>query len=213
MAPLEIIGAGYGRTGTDSLRRALDMLGYKTHHMKSFQEDPTIDPDDFYNAYHDRAHANWDKMYANYTAAVDWPTAAYYKDLLAYYPTAKVILTVRSAESWYASVKNTIRKYQLRSLALPEKDERRQRMIRMTVATCLDGLMADDAFEDQEAMQRLFLEHIEQVKRIVPGDQLLVMQLGEGWERLCEFLGKSVPDVPYPHVNSTVDHLKRFEQK
>ncbi|KAI7897817.1 uncharacterized protein BX663DRAFT_526980, partial [Cokeromyces recurvatus] len=108
MAPLEVIGAGFGRTGTDSLRAALNMLGYKTHHMKCFFEDPELDPDLFYDAYFHRETADWDQLYKDYNAAVDWPTVEFYKELLKKYPKAKVLLTIRSADSWYNSVKNTI---------------------------------------------------------------------------------------------------------
>ncbi|KAF1798619.1 P-loop containing nucleoside triphosphate hydrolase protein [Mucor lusitanicus] len=217
MASLEVIGAGFGRTGTDSLRTALNMLGYKTHHMKSFREDPELnDPDDFYNAYDDREHANWDHMYRGYTAAVDWPTAAFWLDLHVKYPKAKIILTVRDADSWYTSVKNTIASYQQHSNA-PEEDPNHPRfkMARMAQVTCLDGRLKNaEVFSRQEEIKQLFLNHNEEVKRIVPADQLLVMELGEGWDRLCAFLDKDVPNVPYPNVNSTLEHQKlRAERK
>ncbi|CAO3625030.1 unnamed protein product [Mucor fragilis] len=216
MASLEIIGAGFGRTGTDSLRTALNMLGYKTHHMKSFREDPDLnDPDDFYNAYNDREHANWDHIYRGYTAAVDWPTAAFWRDLHAKYPNAKIILTVRDADSWYASAKNTIASYQQHSNSPVDPNHPRFKMTRMAQATCLDGRLKDaEAFSRQEEMKKLFLDHNEEVKRVVPADQLLVMELGEGWGKLCAFLGKDVPNVPYPNVNSTLEHqISRAERE
>ncbi|KAI9475782.1 MAG: P-loop containing nucleoside triphosphate hydrolase protein [Benjaminiella poitrasii] len=216
MAPLEVIGAGYGRTGTDSLRTALNMLGYKTHHMKSFREDPTLDGADFYHAYYHRQEADWDKIYENYSAAVDWPTAAFYKELHAYYPDAKLILTVRSADSWYTSVKNTIASAQQRKRSEHSANQVGQDKdkARMAEVTCLDGRLADpEQFNDEEAIKRAFLEHNEEVKRIIPADQLLVMELGEGWDRLCQFLGKQVPNAPYPHVNSTKEHKRRREER
>ncbi|CAO0798284.1 unnamed protein product [Mucor circinelloides] len=208
MAPLEVIGAGYGRTGTDSLRTALNMLGYKTHHMKSFWEDQEMNPDDFYDAYVNRDQADWDKIYANYNAAVDWPTVTFYKELVAKYPDAKVLLTVRSAESWYKSAKNTIHKAATTGLRAPEGSPM-ARFTRMTTSVCLDGLLADkEAFADEERMKKIYLDHIEDVKKTVPAEKLLIMELGEGWTRMCNFLGKEIPKEPYPSTNSTEEFSK-----
>ncbi|GAN11286.1 conserved hypothetical protein [Mucor ambiguus] len=208
MAPLEVIGAGFGRTGTDSLRTALNMLGYKTHHMKSFWEDQDMNPDGFYEAYMHRDQADWDKIYANYDAAVDWPTVTFYKDLVAKYPDAKVLLTVRSAESWYKSAKNTIHKAALLGLNAPEGSHM-ARFKRMTTTVCLDGLLADkEAFADEEKMKKIYLDHIEDVKKTVPAERLLIMELGEGWTRMCNFLGKEIPKEPYPSTNSTEEFSK-----
>ncbi|EPB81997.1 hypothetical protein HMPREF1544_11276 [Mucor circinelloides 1006PhL] len=210
MAPLEVINAGFGRTGTDSLRTALNMLGYKTHHMKSFREDPELnDPDDFYHAYNDREHADWDYIYRGYSAAVDWPTAAFWLELHRKYPKAKMILTVRDADSWYKSVKNTIASYQQHSNNQVDSNHPRFKAARMAQVTCMDGRLKDaEVFAKEEEIKKNFLDHNEEVKRIVPADQLLVMELGEGWDRLCAFLGKDVPIAPYPNVNSTLEHQK-----
>lgn len=214
MAPLEIIGAGYGRTGTDSLRTALNMLGYKTHHMKSFWEDPSLDPNWFTEAYNDRKNAQWDKMYENYNAAVDWPTASYWKELHEYYPNAKVILTVRPADSWYTSMKNTIAAGpppEIRPL-LRDPNHPRASFFRMVRTHIMDGHL--NGFENKEEhMKQLYLDNIEEAKRIIPEDQLLVLNLGEGWERLCQFLGKEVPNEPYPKTNTTAEHNQFMKEK
>ncbi|KAG2211849.1 hypothetical protein INT47_004536 [Mucor saturninus] len=200
MAPLKVIGAGYGRTGTDSLRIALNTLGYNTYHTRVLFSDPTTDTDDFLNAFHHREEADWDKIYENYSAAVDWPSCTFYQDLIMKYPEAKVILTERSAESWYKSVKNTVHAALIASAADPKHDKFR----RMVTDVCVDGVLNDPIrFEDEEAVKAMFVKHNEGVKKFVPKENLLIMQLGEGWERLCEFLGKEVPDIPYPRVNST----------
>ncbi|KAG2236333.1 P-loop containing nucleoside triphosphate hydrolase protein [Thamnidium elegans] len=207
MAPLEVIGAGWGRTGTDSLRIALNTLGYNTHHMKCFFADPSIDTDDFYNAYHHRDEADWDKIYENYSAAVDWPTCTFYKDLMAKYPNAKVLLTTRTPESWYKSVINTIA-----SPTLVEKTTPKLRKMIDTV--CIDGLFNDPVrLADEEKVKALFVDHINEVKAYVPADRLLVLELGEGWERLCKFLGKEVPNTPYPSSNSTEEFNKIIREE
>ncbi|GAN10270.1 conserved hypothetical protein [Mucor ambiguus] len=208
MAPLKVIGAGFGRTGTEGLRAALNMLGHKTHHMRQFWEDQELNPDEFYEAYIHRDQADWDKLYANYDAAVDWPTVAFYKDLVAKYPDAKVILTVRSAESWYKSVKNTIYRASTTGLRAPE-GSRMASFIRMATTIPIDGLLVDtEAFADEERMKKIYLSHIEDVKKTVPPERLLIMELGEGWARMCNFLGKEVPTEPYPRTNSSEEFEK-----
>ncbi|KAI8076155.1 P-loop containing nucleoside triphosphate hydrolase protein [Thamnidium elegans] len=207
MAPLEVIGAGWGRTGTDSLRLALNILGYNTHHMKCFFMDPTLDTDEFLHAYHHREEADWDKLYQNYSAGVDWPTSTFYKELIAKYPDAKVILTERSADSWYQSVKNTIH---IAATKPSPDDPKMQKFKRMVHDVCVDGtIMNPITFADEEAIKASFVKHNEEVKQFVPADKLLILGLGEGWERLCEFLGKEVPDVSYPCTNSTEEFRRQ----
>lgn len=122
------------------------------------------------------------------------------------YPDAKFILTVRDPDSWYKSVKNTVfqatqTKYD--EATLPERMRKQREMVRLMV---LDGAFADpDKFADEEKIKRMFVEHIEWVKANIPADRLLIMNLGDGWEKLCPFLGKPIPDAPYPKTNSTQD--------
>lgn len=178
--------------------------------MKAFFEDPTQNPDDFYNAYLDKENADYDKLYENYDAAVDWPNVSFYKELLKKYPGAKVVLTERSADSWWKSMQNTI----LKTVAeVPNSDDPSKpeyRFYRMATTICLDGLFRDvKQIKNEEKLKQMFLDHNAEVKRVVPEDQLLVMQLGEGWERLCKFLGKEIPSVPYPNGNSTKEFQER----
>lgn len=170
--------------------------------MRSFSLDKSLDTDDFYNAYYNREEANWDKIYENYDAAVDWPTCTFYKELMIKYPQAKVLLTTRSAESWYTSVVNTI--------ATPRLDsEVPTKFHKMVSVVCAEGLLTDPAkTADKEKVKADFINHNNQVKEHVPTDRLLVLELGEGWERLCEFLGKEVPNVLYPSSNSTAAFKK-----
>jgi hypothetical protein len=170
--------------------------------------DSEQDPDSFYNATQNNNEADWDKIYAEYDAAVDWPTCTFYKELMNKYPDAKVVLTVRSADSWYQSVKKTIHATAMNNDTFNgEKAENFKRMINHVV---LDGAVSDpERFEKEEDIKQIFLDHNEEVKHYVPTDKLYVMEIGEGWEGLCKFLGKDVPDVPYPRGNST-DGFKNF---
>lgn len=178
--------------------------------MKCIFIDPSINCDDFYEAYKHRDKADWDKLYANYDAAVDFSAATFYADLFKKYPDAKVLLTVRSADSWYNSVKNTIFRI-VQELPTPEPGSVQFSINRICNAICLDGQLFDpESFSQEEKIKQLYLDHIESVKRTIPPDQLLVVELGEGWERICKFLEKDVPSVPYPRANSTEEFIDFF---
>ncbi|KAI8098789.1 P-loop containing nucleoside triphosphate hydrolase protein [Halteromyces radiatus] len=207
---LQVIGAGVGRTGTMSLQAALNKLGYKTHHCSNLYGDETQDPGVWLRAFeHPDTHDDeWDKVYGDYTAAVDFPTAVFYKELSKKYPEAKFILTIRSPESWYESMKKTVFK-QITHVLQGHKEAVR----RMLKYIMLDGVMDEDGIpktEDKEYMYRLFNEHNERVKQTIPADRLLIMNLGDGWEPLCQFLDKPIPDEPYPHTNSSENYAGHF---
>ncbi|GAA5795579.1 P-loop containing nucleoside triphosphate hydrolase protein [Helicostylum pulchrum] len=207
MAPIKVICAGFGRTGTESLRYALNILGYTTHHMKCFFTDPNLDYNGFYHAYKHRDEADWDKLLADYDAVTDFSAATFYYDLHKKYPDAKVILNVRSADSWYNSVKNTLFQT-ITQLPIPEEGTKQFDILRLCSMVCLDGRVFNpEYFLKEEEIKQLYRDHIEEVKRNIPKEQLLVFELGEGWERVCKFLGKDVPDVPYPKTNTVAEFI------
>ncbi|CAO3629769.1 unnamed protein product [Mucor hiemalis] len=199
MAPIKVIGASLGRSGTDSRRVALDMLGFKTHHTTCFYQNPNLSIKKFYEAALDQEHADWDYVYEGFDAVVDWMGASFYKSLLlSKYPDAKVLLTVRSVDSWYKFVGNTLTRVNV-ELATDDPENHIYYLHRLMNIVALDGYaFGPKKFADEEYVKKLYSAHIEEVKRVVPADQLLVLKLGEGWDRLCHFLGKEVPEVPYP---------------
>ena len=128
-----------------------------------------------------------------------------------YYPDAKIVLTDRDADSWYRSVKNTL--FNLVTERQNDQDipEYLERMKEMGKTVILDGALNDpERFNDEEAVKAKFNAHVEWVKKNVPSDRLFIMQLGEGWERLCKFLDVPVPDVPYPSANSSKSFQDEF---
>ncbi|KAI9496467.1 P-loop containing nucleoside triphosphate hydrolase protein [Zychaea mexicana] len=228
--PLEVIGAGCSRTGTYSLYLALEILGYKTHHGFSLLTDPSQDPNIWLDAHMNSTSQNcynnsnkdgddedkWEKVYGNYTAASDWPTSSFYKQLLKQYPAAKVILTVRPAESWYTSIENTVLKlvrWRFMRYVLPHHLWLVQDL---WCRTFLNGAVADSEDSsplfDRDNMIRCYNQHIEEVKQTIPEDQLLIMSFDDGWEPLCKFLGKEVPpsNVPYPNSNARLNFYEFF---
>jgi len=107
---LKVIGTGFGRTGTDSMRNALNILGVgPTHHMFELEEGSPLRP--LWLDLAKGGEPDWGKLFEGYTACVDWPSAYYWRTLINVYPEAKVILTMRSAESWWTSFEATILKY------------------------------------------------------------------------------------------------------
>lgn len=197
---MKVIGAGFGRTGTLSLAKALDQLGLgPTLHNSKFIDltDPIQMP------WHLKANGRripWDALLQGYYSAVDWPAVYYWRELAAEYPDAKVILTVRPVREWLASFKRTIMPKIISQIG----SERFQNCCtRLTV-----GLRTfNDDFSDENLM-RVYARHVVDVKAFDPA-RLLIFSVKEGWEPLCAFLGAGVPSTPFPSVN---DH-NEFERE
>lgn len=191
---LEVIGAGFGRTGTASMKQALEMLGYeKCHHMVEVFENPG-QAETFMNA-SKGGDVDWDAFFTGYKASMDFPSCAFYKELAEKYADAKVILTVRDAERWYESACETI-------YAASRKGPVTDRGVFSSMLNTIiwDGIF-DGRFEDREYAIKVFNDHIAEVKRVVPAHRLLVFDVKQGWVPLCSFLGVPVPDMAFPRRN------------
>jgi Sulfotransferase domain len=189
---LRVIGAGFGRTGTDSMREALNILGFgPCHHMFEVTENPVMKTR--WRAFMDSDLPEWDALFEGYRSCVDWPAAHYWRELTAYYPEAKVILTWRSPESWWTSYEATI----LRN-AQTATD-------RQSVGVRLIVKAFGDRAGDRDFMIGKYEANVADVVASVPADRLLVHRLGDGWEPLCAHLGVPVPADPYPLRNTTTD--------
>lgn len=196
---LKIVGAGFGRTGTLSMKAALETLGFgPCYHMAEVIQHPEHDRV-WLAATRDQG-VNYDDVFANYQATVDWPAASFWRDILAQYSGAKVLLTLRDPEAWYQSVSNTIYNALTRE-PNPESPVTKEHRT-MTRELILERVF-DGRFEDKDHAINVFNTHNNTVKAQVPADRLCVYETGSGWEPLCEFLGVSVPDEPFPHTNTT----------
>ena len=202
---LSIIGAGFGRTGTVSLRMALVQLGYgPVYHMYEVFEHPEHGAM-WMSALEDSRIL--DEILGPYQSAIDWPTCHFWQPLLAASPEAKVILTVRDSESWYKSIHSTL--YQMLVHApgtLPDQQ------INMGRKIIWDETFAGKLGDKDYAIS-VYEKHNEKVKASVPAEQLLVYQVSEGWQPLCDFLGCDVPGDAFPRSNSTEEFLAQFEEK
>ena len=205
---LKVIGAGFGRTGTLSLKSALEILGFSPcYHMLSVLEKPS----DVlrWEAIARGESRDWRGILAGYQATVDWPAVSFYKELFQEFPDAKVVLSVRDPERWYESSSSTI--YQMHKNKLIRSPLLSPLITLLSGGRNRIGRMVDklvwhdefhDRFEDKAYALEIFNRHIEEVKLTIPANQLLVYEVKQGWGPLCEFLGVEVPaGTPFPRLN------------
>jgi hypothetical protein len=210
---VKVIGAGFGRTGTTSLKAALEKLGFDPcYHMTEVFAHP--EHADFWISAWRKEPVDWEGVIGGYEATVDWPACTFYEELMERYPDAKVLLSVRDPESWYQSTRSTI--YELTKLIEGS-----------TISRWIFGLMSllifggftgrrsslandiiwegtfDGRFEDKDYAIEVFERHNEEVKHRVPPERLLVYEVKQGWGPLCEFLSVPEPDEPFPRLNDT----------
>ncbi len=207
---LKLIGAGLPRTATMTQKIALEMLGYgPCYHMANVMGDLEVVPR-WLEAFLGRT--DWEDIFGGFQSTVDWPGAFFYKELMEAYPDAKVLLSVRSGESWERSMGDTIwgtfygdlLVHDL-STAWGRVDGRWANYITLMKAMWeKSGLLAGE-FEGigTGTMARAMQRYNEEVIATVPPGRLLVWSPSEGWEPLCEFLEVPVPGVALPHVNDT----------
>lgn len=197
---LKVIGAGPGRTGTLSLKTALEQLGYgPCHHMKS-----CIESSQQTQWFLDAANGlsvDWRQVFEGYEAAVDWPSAAYYRELMQAFPEAVVIFSNRSPDTWYESVASTIFRVvpnlpRWLRWSVPHID----RWGTMVKKTIWDNEFGGQ-FEDRDMAIEFFNDRLAEVKTLVPPERLLVHSAAEGWGPICEFLGVDKPTTAYPYIN------------
>lgn len=190
---LSVIGAGFGRTGTESMKLALEMLGLgPCHHMKEVLVEP--DRVALWRSIAQGAVPDWDSVFADFNSTVDWPAAYYWRELARHYPDAKILLTVRSAESWFVSMENTILK------TLRASTDAASIGIKLIGERVFGGRL-DDRSHIIAAYQR----NTAAVQAAFPPERLLTYAIGDGWAPLCRFLDKPVPATPFPHSNSTAE--------
>ncbi|MCC5950799.1 MAG: sulfotransferase family protein [Acidimicrobiia bacterium] len=206
---LHVIGSGFGRTGTLSLKAALETIGLgPCYHMQEVLKRPS-----HIGAWHDVGRGiavDWERLFAGFASTVDFPASVVYRQLLDVYPEAKVVHTVRDPDRWYASTYETI--YQARTLfprwmvaTVPVV----RRYLEMSDALVWDGLF-DGHFEDRDHAISVFERHTEEVRAVVPAEQLLEFRVADGWEPLCAFLDRPVPATAFPHVNDRAQMQRRL---
>jgi hypothetical protein len=202
---LNVIGAGFGRTGTHSLKIALEMLGFAPcYHMVEVFSHPGHA--EAWEAAARGEKIDWEWLIGDYKAAVDWPSAYFWRALWAMSPGAKIILTERPAEAWYKSFSSTILEFMQRGDAgITEPVLLAQRKMGRFL---LNETLFGGRFEKDHVID-VYNRSNASVRAEVPKDKLLVFDAPDGWKPLCEFLGVPVPDVPYPLTNTTEEFRAR----
>ncbi|MGD0191589.1 MAG: sulfotransferase family protein [Rhizomicrobium sp.] len=198
---LKIIGSGLGRTGTMSMKRALEQIGFgPCHHMvEVFQHPESIAL--WVEA--GEGKPDWNAIFQGYQAMVDYPGCRYWRELMAFYPDAKVLHTTRDPDEWFDSTQATIFAPDGFALNAPPHLKR-----------FFDLLSGDfgGRIHDRAFMTEYFRRHDAEVLASVPKDRLLIYRVGEGWNNLCAFLGVAVPAAPFPSENSREEFRARTAQ-
>jgi hypothetical protein len=199
--PLKIVGSGLGRTGTKSMQTALNMLGFgPCHHMvEVFRQPETMAL--WIEA--SKGKDVWDEIFKDYQSAVDYPTAAFWRQLADKYPDAKVLHTTRDADQWYESAYSTI-------LSPNSPASRAGSGVQAEFFASFAGQIRPH-MEDRAYMTDYFRKHDAEVKATIAPERLLVYEAGSGWEPLCRFLGAPVPKEPYPSENSRAEFIARVQ--
>jgi len=201
---MKVIGAGFGRTGTMSLKVALEELGFgPCYHMIEVFEHPEHLP--LWEAAAQGEPVDWEKLLAGYQSTVDWPGCTFYKDLMKAYPDVKVLLNVRDSDKWYESARNTI----YAAVNIPDPPPGRRMVDKLIWEQTFDG-----NFENRQHAIEVFEQHNEEVKKHTPSERLLIYEVKEGWEPLCEFLGVEAPrDKSFPRLNDTESFKQMVQQR
>ena len=200
---MKVISLGVGRPGTHSMKLALNQLGFgPCHHMEEILMNPPAHVPLWTAAANGRP--DWPALYKGYESAVDWPTAAFWRELYAEYPKARFILTVRSPESWAESFSSTIypliaQRERIRPEVLPWID----------MATAVIRKTGFREGLDVAGLRQAFIDHNEEVKALIPAKQLLVYQVKEGWRPLCKYLGVPAPAEAFPRSNDRSEFWDR----
>ncbi|MFI6577877.1 sulfotransferase family protein [Nocardiopsis sp. NPDC050513] len=212
---LQVIGAGFPRTGTSSMKAALERLGFAPcHHMFEVFSSAEL-ARRWAGVAAAPADADWAHVLEGWRSGTDWPLSFFWRELAEAHPDAKVLLTVRDPHRWYASMRETV----LRPRRWFENGEVPPGAAHLRDLRPLFDLMWTTHFghgaehvPDEATAVAAFERHNAQVEATIPADRLLVYRVGEGWDRLCAFLGVDVPDTPFPHLNDTAS-FQRFQEQ
>jgi hypothetical protein len=202
---LKVVGASFGRTGTSSVRLALETLGFgPCHYMKELFAAPAHAREWLRIA--DGEKPDWKRLLNGFTSTIAWPAAFYWRELAAAFPESKVLLIVRDPASWYASMSRTL--YRTRPADTGQEAAVRDQVIEKIV---WQGTFSG-RFEDRDHAMGVYLAHLDEVRAAVPSERLVEVEPSHGWEPLCAALGVGVPDLPFPTANTTDEYLRRAEQ-
>ena len=200
---LKIVGAGFGRTGTLSMKFALEELGFSAcYHMIEVRKNPSHPK--LWSEAKNKGNTDWSALFEGYQASVDWPSCNFWREQAKAFPDSKILLTLRDPSAWYESIMNTIYPS---SKKVTESKEKKEREFGQWAMDMIWESVFQDKMDDRSYVIGRFEKHNEQVIKEVPAERLLVFETGEGWEKLCDFLEVPVPANIFPKVNTTEQFL------
>jgi hypothetical protein len=204
---LEVVGAGLGRTGTNSLKLALEeLLGGPCYHMYELMQRPGDMP--AWEAAAAGSPVDWAALFACYRAAVDWPAASFWREILEANPDSVVLLSSRdSAQTWWASMEQTIVRAMSEEVPSDEPEWARRRALNLAVFE----RRFTSGWAEPSAAMAAYERHNAAVRSIVPAERLIDWRPGDGWEPICAKLALEAPLSPFPHENRTADFRANLE--
>jgi hypothetical protein len=204
---MKIICAGLHKTGTKSLAKSLRILGYKVY---DFDDQLLYYGDEWYDLYYRDKVPDFYRMFKDVDAVVDFPSNLYFEELMEAFPEAKVILSIRrDEEAWMRSCRKQIRSnFYMKWIRYLLPTYNMFYLIGNAQLNASNGTTNPNA---SYIYRKRYRWHNDRVKSVVPAEKLLVYSVEEGWEPLCEFTGKKIPNQPFPHLNKNCTILSTYE--
>lgn len=198
---LRVVGAGLGRTGTASLKAALEqLLGAPCYHMIEVFKRPQDAA-----VWRDAANGHppdWSTFLEGYAAAVDWPPAAFWEELAEANPNAIILLSTRDPKKWFESASQTI--FAPREGGRPTVPGFEEMIEALLGAKKFTANRRDEA----EAIAA-FEAHVARVRRVAPKERLVEWTASDGWGPLCKALELPIPKMPFPKTNTREEWFER----
>jgi hypothetical protein len=213
---MKLIGVGFGRTGTMSLKGAIEELGFPCFHMIDLIMGENRDRDlAYWVKIADGEPVDWHEVFEPWEATVDWPAASRWREITAAFPDAPVLLNVRDFDGFYESCKNTILAVKQAAMAGELPDDASREGPKPELWGAIEKLIwqgdFQGRFEDREWTRKMYYDRIEEIKRTIPSDRLIVWELGvDGWEPIADALGVEAPDKPFPRLHDTNEFRTEF---
>jgi hypothetical protein len=214
---VKVIGVGFGRTGTMSLKAALEELGAAPcfHMIDLIMGENKARDLPYWVSIANGDPVDWNEVFDGWEATVDWPAASRWRELCDAFPDLPVLLNVRDFEGWYASVENTILAVKLAAQAgeLPQDANREQPAPELwgVIERLIWSGDFQGRFQDKEWVRQMYDDRIAEIKATIAPERLTVWTLGvDGWEPLAEMLDVPVPDTPFPCLHDTNEFRAEF---
>lgn len=215
---LKVVGLGMPRTGTSSLKAALEAIGFGPclHMDNLFNTPPLVDA---WHQFLEQGEGDFGKLFPGFASSTDFPGCLMYREIYQQYPEAKFILGCRDADAWYDSVMRTIYEVVPNTeegwAGLRKRGEDNPRFKNIGNALWLVGeYLLNDYFQgdflNREHTVERYNTFYDDVRNFIPIDQLLEYEISEGWEPICKFLGVEVPELPFPYKNKTIDFQQQI---